>query len=503
MKRNCAFVFVLVGHMFSCVVVAAEILDLRSPVGLGLYVSQGTDTGSPDIFHDKNWLQDKAGSRLGINKTNSDGFAWDVAPNDKNRNPHDVTVTSATSGYIKEVTQVTGAGWQIVVHDDKGIETAYLHLAKPDYPIGVFTKDRFPVTPGMPLGVLASKIDVISTGGTWKTVAGVEGIYVKDASGKDVLMWTGAHLHFAVYYDTTKITPLFDGKNLNTFNETYRVGSSLDQLASTKVVAAGTAPRAAATPNPNLQAATKPTVPTFNQNETLNANGIPTVLTPNYRSGVVVLEGALPAVGWFVTGLYYSFNAANQLIAVNNAAGATASVGSAQVLDAGNGSQAGNAYWGRWFGPGAVAISSSGTEAIPNLHYLVGAQVTNMPTSGIVTYNPAGGTPPTDANGARGRFNGGSILVNFTTRAVGINNLNFSNAVGATFNLNGSTTYNSSAQFASTLSGTCAGGNCIGGTATGASAGTFFGNQAAGVGLSYIGSNLGTGLISGAQAFKR
>jgi len=137
------------------------------------------------------------------------------------------------------------------------------------------------------------------------------------------------------------------------------------------------------------------------------------------------------------------------------------------------------------------------------MHYVVGTQVTNMPTSGIVTYTPAGGTPPTDANGVRGTFNSGSIQVNFTTRAVGINNLNFSNAVGARFNLNGSTTYNSNAQFVSPLNGTCAGGNCSGRTATGASAGAFLGNQAPGIGLSYVGSNPGTGLISGAQAFKR
>lgn len=93
--------------------------------------------------------------------------------------------------------------------------------------------------------------------------------------------------------------------------------------------------------------------------------------------------------------------------------------------------------------------------------------------------------------------------MNFATRGGNIQNLNFSSAVGSIFNLNGTATYNSNALFQSTLAGTCAGGTFAGGAATGAAVGAFTGSQAAGLGLSCVGANAGTGVIVGVQSFKR
>jgi len=259
------------------------------------------------------------------------------------------------------------------------------------------------------------------------------------------------------------------------------------------------------TPVPVVRTSNQSSPSAYNQNESANSDGLQAALQPAYRNGGGVATSGPGVAGLMMASkLDFHIGTSNDFSSYNlPSVRLSGNRGSASLLDTGSNASAGDMYWGRWAGPGSTMTNSSGTVTGQSLHYIYGAPVTNMPTSGVVTYNPAGGTRPSDSAGNAGTFNGGAVQVNFATRGVTVQNLNFTSAAGSTFNLNGTATYNSNALFQTTLAGTCAGGNCTGGAATGNAVGAFTGNQAAALGLSYAGANSGTGVIVGVQAFKR
>lgn len=181
--------------------------------------------------------------------------------------------------------------------------------------------------------------------------------------------------------------------------------------------------------------------------------------------------------------------------------------GSASIADQGADASGGNLNWGRWSGAGSTNVAGGITYTGQNFHYVYGSAPTNIPSSGSVTYNPVGGTSPTSSGGTNvaagtaGTFNGGTIGVNFATRGVTVSNLNFTVST-ATFNMNGSSTYNSNALFSGSMTGTCTGAACSG-AVSGNHIGTLTGPAAAGIALGYQAHTTGTGMVVGAQGFKR
>lgn len=84
-------------------------------------------------------------------------------------------------------------------------------------------------------------------------------------------------------------------------------------------------------------------------------------------------------------------------------------------------STAGNVYWGR-FSESGLYTSSDGysDDWSGTYHWAVGDPVTAMPTSGIFTYTPVGGTSPTDELGNVGSvISRGSWTVDFGNRTIG------------------------------------------------------------------------------------
>jgi len=81
----------------------------------------------------------------------------------------------------------------------------------------------------------------------------------------------------------------------------------------------------------------------------------------------------------------------------------------------GSSAEAGNVYWGHWFGTGGTTGGGSGE------HWIVGVPTpaAALPSSGAYTYNWIGGTNPTDNFGNIGKVtNGGSLNVDFVDRRV-------------------------------------------------------------------------------------
>lgn len=207
------------------------------------------------------------------------------------------------------------------------------------------------------------------------------------------------------------------------------------------------------------------------------------------------------------TGFEMRRDVSNTSASYDTGSGYSGNIGTASVVDQGSDASGGNLNWGRWSGAGSTNVAAGITYTGQNFHYVFGSAPTNIPSSGSVTYNPVGGTSPTSSGGTNvaagtaGTFNGGTIGVNFATRAVTVSNLNFSVST-ATFNMNGSSTYNSNALFLGSLTGTCTGAACSG-AVSGNHIGTLTGPTAAGVALGYQAYTAGTGMVVGAQGFKR
>lgn len=248
----------------------------------------------------------------------------------------------------------------------------------------------------------------------------------------------------------------------------------------------------------------------YSEPDNRSPTGRPKVIdtTTNYIAGTIAY-GPLSNLSLLATatGFEARRNAANEITSFDMFGIVGGARNSALAVDTGSNASAGNLNWGRWSGTAStITIVNSGTYPGHNLHYVFGSAPTNIPTSGSVTYNPVGGTNPTSSGGGtnlsaitQGTFNSGTIGVNFATRAVTISNLNFSVST-ATFNMNGSSTYNSNALFSGSLTGTCTGAACSG-AVSGNHIGTLTGPAAAGIALGYQAHTAGTGMVVGAQGF--
>lgn len=249
---------------------------------------------------------------------------------------------------------------------------------------------------------------------------------------------------------------------------------------------------------------------TYSGPDNRSPTGRPKVIdtTTNYIAGTIAY-GPLSNLSLLATatGFEARRNAANEITSFDMFGIVKGERNSALAVDTGSNASAGNLNWGRWSGTAStITIINSGTYPGHNLHYVFGSAPTNIPTSGSVTYNPVGGTNPTSSGGGtnlsaitQGTFNSGTIGVNFATRGVTVSNLNFSVST-ATFNMNGSSTYNSNALFSGSMTGTCTGAACSG-AVTGNHIGTLTGPAAAGIALGYQAHTAGTGMVVGAQGF--
>jgi hypothetical protein len=172
--------------------------------------------------------------------------------------------------------------------------------------------------------------------------------------------------------------------------------------------------------------------------------------------------------------------------------------GSGGAMDVGSHEAAGNLHWGVW--PSGMVNGSS----IAFLHYIVG-DVPSLPGTGRFTYQPVGGTRPTNNLGMTGSFLGGNVTVDFLARQLSVNNLQIG-FNSATYTMNSPTMqpFQSNGTFGvSSLSGTCS-GTCATSSPGGSYAGSFVGANAPGLGMVYGVSTGGTnGDIIGAQGFKR
>jgi hypothetical protein len=248
----------------------------------------------------------------------------------------------------------------------------------------------------------------------------------------------------------------------------------------------------------------------YSELESMSSTGRPKVIdtTTNYFAVATVFSPSSGSAHLLTaTGFEMRRDVSNTSASYDTGSGYSGSIGTASVVDQGSNASAGNLNWGRWSGAGSTNVAGGITYTGQNFHYVFGSAPTNIPSSGSVTYNPVGGTNPTSSGGTNvaagtaGTFNGGTIGVNFATRAVTVSNLNFSVST-ATFNMNGSSTYNSNALFLGSLTGTCTGAACSG-AVSGNHIGTLTGPAAAGIALGYQAYTAGTGMVVGAQGFKR
>lgn len=248
----------------------------------------------------------------------------------------------------------------------------------------------------------------------------------------------------------------------------------------------------------------------YKETDALSSSGRPKVIdtTTNYFAVATVFSPSSGSAHLLTaTGFQMRRDVSNTSASYDTGSGYSGSIGTASVVDQGSDASGGNLNWGRWSGAGSTNVAAGIAYTGQNFHYVYGSAPTNIPSSGSVTYNPVGGTSPTSSGGTNvaagtaGTFNGGTIGVNFATRAVTVSNLNFSVST-ATFNMNGSSTYNSNALFLGSLTGTCTGAACSG-AVTGNHIGTLTGPAAAGIALGYQAHTTGTGMVVGAQGFKR
>lgn len=186
---------------------------------------------------------------------------------------------------------------------------------------------------------------------------------------------------------------------------------------------------------------------------------------------------------------------------------ATAVPGGSQLL--GDGS---TAYWGSWASTGtgntARVTLGVGTDPVPwptlgPVSYVIGDATRVMPTTGQVTFTPAGGSLSNVS---------GNIGVNFATGNVSINNLGFTIGSQVFSNLTGSTSYINGTPPATggpsaPFSGNYSGGSCTGCAAFSASAsvfgGNFIGREANGLVFSTFLSTDGANTAAGVHLFKR
>jgi hypothetical protein len=196
-------------------------------------------------------------------------------------------------------------------------------------------------------------------------------------------------------------------------------------------------------------------------------------------------NNALDAVG----AVGDSFQARRESAAVTNTGSATLSDGT-------------RAYWGSWASaPGAsagVTISGSFVRAptLGPVDWLMAEATSRMPTASSVVFTPTGGSLQNVS---------GTIGVNFTTRAVTLNNLGFDIGALSFSGLQGNATY-SDRVASGVFGGNYTAGSCTGCAAfaplSSAFSGNFAGRDANGLLFSTF-LLTGNGTVSGVQLFQR
>jgi hypothetical protein len=253
----------------------------------------------------------------------------------------------------------------------------------------------------------------------------------------------------------------------------------------------GTAPE----PPPQLQ---------YVSTENLGPDGTPAVVAGiipgTGNGGVAYFSGGVSSTGIQLENATLTANSQGELTAFN--AGARSTIGQLEagtVIDAGANVAAGNLHWGTW----TNATITTGTSVVSGiLTYIVG-DVPTLPGAGVFTYNPVGGTRPTNSLGMTGSFLGGNVTVDFLARQLSVNNLQIG-FNSATYTMNsGMQAFQASGIFGGSLSAACKGSTC-GTSVSGNYAGSFVGANAPGMAMVYRALDSGVnGDIIGAQGFKR
>lgn len=157
--------------------------------------------------------------------------------------------------------------------------------------------------------------------------------------------------------------------------------------------------------------------------------------------------------------------------------------------------------WGMWqeSSSGSFTVATADetfTDLTPEFQYMIGSATTVMPTTGTVSFSPAGGFL-TDASG--------KITVNFVDRNVQLDTLGFTIGTQTFSNLQGSASY-AATSGSGFFTGNYDSGNCSGCAAfsPGASSftGNFLGDQADGLMFSTVLAT-GAGTASGVHAFTK
>ncbi|MBS0319038.1 MAG: FecR domain-containing protein [Proteobacteria bacterium] len=187
-----------------------------------------------------------------------------------------------------------------------------------------------------------------------------------------------------------------------------------------------------------------------------------------------------------------------------------ASLGSATLADTGSAPDAGSLNWGRWEGPGStiaqtlpdgIVVTNNGG----NLHYIYGQAATNIPSAGVVSFSPVGGTRPTDSGtGATGTLlSGGLVTIDFGAANLSLTGLTVG-FTGATYTMSGSTSLVGPLFSTSGLGATtsCTGANCQS-VIAGNFSGFLTGPGVTGVGLDYYFNTRIGGVIEGVVGYGR
>lgn len=223
---------------------------------------------------------------------------------------------------------------------------------------------------------------------------------------------------------------------------------------------------------------------------TLGANSKSGALTYTSGTGIADYNTARGSV-WQISGSQmtsWDFTSLGQNGKGDLGAAAITNVG-ATILSDGS-----TAYWGRWVGGSQITSNAGADVSGRAVSFAFGNSAVALP-SGKFTYSYAGGTPFSSTSGSlTGTTYGGTISVDTSKQSVQVTNLRFGYLAGssvgqATFNMNGSSTYNSTLRIPLvTLTGSCTGGSCGSGIASnGALAGRFIGAAGEGIGAVYGG----------------
>ncbi len=187
-----------------------------------------------------------------------------------------------------------------------------------------------------------------------------------------------------------------------------------------------------------------------------------------------------------------------------------ASLGTATLTDVGSAPDAGSLNWGRWEGPGSTISQTlpDGTVVTNNggnLHYIYGQAATNIPSAGVVSFAPVGGTRPTDSGtGATGTLiSGGLVTIDFGAANLSLTGLTVG-FTGATYTMSGSTSLVGPLFSTSGVGATasCSGANCQP-LVAGNFSGILTGPGVTGIGMDYYFNTRVGGVIEGVVGYGR